>query len=186
MFFDIGIGLVLTAIIGWATGATPSVLLITVGMIGSLWPDVDAIIWKLRGKKMDHLAHQHRDLLHYPLIFTPLLSMAVGWILGWQAGTLFAVATLAHFTHDTIGHAWGIRWFYPLDSRYWCYRSYGSQPTRLYAWTKTTQDILCGLYGNRTWMQQTYGQWNAPLMIEMSVLMAGLVSVTIWYSSTLF
>lgn len=110
MFFDIGVGLLLAVIIGAITSVEPSWQFSLVGLAGALWPDLDFIIWVMRGNRVDHLTHKHRDLLHRPLVLTPLLTITVWLCLEWQSGILFGVATLAHFTHDTIGHGWGIRW----------------------------------------------------------------------------
>lgn len=186
MFFDIGIGLLLATLIGVATRSEPSWLLLFVGIVGCLWPDLDFLVWITRGRNIDHLTHQHRDLLHRPLVLTPVLT-AVVWIwLGWQAGILFGIASLAHFTHDTIGHGWGIRWLWPLDYRYWCYRSFGNQPAKLYAWTKQEQDELCEQHGNRQWMKQAYGGLSRSMMTELIVMAVGIVSVAMWYTTSLY
>lgn len=184
VFFDIGIGLLMATIVGAVTGSEPSWMLLAVGVTGALWPDADFIVWIMRGKKVDHLTHQHRDLLHRPLVLTPLLTTAVWWLLGWRPGVLFVVTTIAHFTHDTIGHGWGIKWLWPVDNRYWCYRSFGDQPTKLYAWTKQEQDELCEQYGNRQWMQQAYGGLSRSMMLELAMLLAGIGSVGVWYFLT--
>ncbi len=181
VFFDIGVGLVLTTLVGVATNSEPSWTLLCVGLLGALWPDIDFIIWILRGKKVDHLAHQHRDLLHRPLILTPILTIAVWLWLGRQAGILFGIATLAHFTHDTIGHGWGIKWLWPLDNRYWCYRSCGDHPIQMHAWTKYEQDLMCEDYGNRHWMKQSYGSWSGGIILELMVMGLGMASVVGWY-----
>ena len=180
MLLDIGMGLLLTTMFAAVTGAEPSWQLPLVGIAGCLAPDVDFIIWILRGKKLDHLTHQHRDLLHRPLIFTPLTTTLVWLWLGPSAAVLFGTGTVAHFIHDTIGQGWGILLFWPLDSRFYCIRSYGDQPRQLYGWTKEEQDELCEEHGNRHWMQQDYGRLGGPLMRECIVLIAGLITLILW------
>lgn len=181
MFFDIGVGLLLATMVGIATGTEPSWTLLFIGVVGSLWPDLDFFVWVVRGNKIDHLTHKHRDLLHRPLVLTPILTALVWVWLGWQAGILFGIATLAHFTHDTIGHGWGIKWLWPLDNHYWCHRSFGDQPVRLHVWTQQEQDVLCEQYGNRHWMKQAYGGLSRSLIVELIIITAGIVSVVAWY-----
>lgn len=65
-FFDIVVGLLLATLVGVATGTEPSCIWLLIGVVGSLWPDLDFVVWVVRRKKIDHLAHQRRDLLHRP------------------------------------------------------------------------------------------------------------------------
>lgn len=182
MFFDIGIGLLLSTFVGVTTGSYPSWLWLLIGVTGALWPDADFIVWILRGNKVDHLTHQHRDLLHRPLVLMPLLTTTIWLWLGWQLGLLFGLATLAHFTQDTIGHGWGIRWLWPLDSRYWCCHLFGDQPAKLYRWTKQEQDEICDRFGNHQWMKQSYGGLSRSMIVELIVMTIGTISVVAWFT----
>ena len=176
-----GIGLLLATLFGQAVGGESSLILLLAGVVSSLWPDVDFIVWVARGHKVDHLAHKHRDLLHRPFALTPLLTLGVWAWLGPLYALLFCAATLAHFIHDTIGHGWGIRWFWPIDSRYWCYRSFDNRPAKMYAWTLSEQDQLCEQYGNRNWATEGYSLASANLRKELFVLLVGVIASATWY-----
>lgn len=182
MFFDIGVGLLLASIVGAFTKQEPSQIFLAVGVAGCLLPDIDFLVWIMRGKKLDHLAHKHRDLLHRPLVLTPILTGCVWGFLGWQAGVLFGIATLAHFMHDSIGHGWGIKWFWPLDNQYWCYRSLADGPMQLNGWTEEEQCSMCDVLGDRDWMKQLYGGFTRSLIVELIVMAAGIASTVLWYS----
>lgn len=185
MFFDIGIGLLVATLFGVAAGSESPLLLLSIGVASALWPDLDFWIWLARGKKVDHLAHKHRDLLHRPLALALPLTAVVWLSLGWQAGALFGITTLLHFIHDTIGHGWGIKWLWPLNNRYWCYRSFGDQPARFYAWTLAEQDDLCEKYGNRNWAKEGYSLSSPNLKKELLVLSAGVLVGASWCVSML-
>ncbi|MBI4021941.1 MAG: metal-dependent hydrolase [Candidatus Andersenbacteria bacterium] len=184
MFFDIGIGLLVATIFGVATGSESPLLLLGIGVAGALWPDLDFSIWLARHKKVDHLAHRHRDLLHRPLALMPPLTLVVWLALGWQAGALFGITTVLHFIHDTIGHGWGIKWLWPLNNHYWCFRSFGGRPVRLYAWTLAEQDELPEKYGNRNWAKEVYSLSSPNLKKELYVLSVGVLVATAWCAST--
>lgn len=183
MFLDIGVGLILTVLVALITNTGPSWTFLLVGLVGALWPDIDFVIWILRGNKVDHRAHRHRDLLHFPCFSFPLLAVFVWVGLGWQFGILFIMTTLAHFIHDTVGHGWGIRWFYPFDNRYLCYRSIKGGPTRLYLWTWAEQEALSAQYGNPNWLNESYSTINPPLIIELVLMVVGIVAATVWYAT---
>jgi hypothetical protein len=182
VLFDIGVGLLLTALVGVITGSEPTWTLVMVGLAGSLWPDIDFLIWILRGKKIDHFAHQHRDLLHKPLMLTPLLTIFVVTYLGWRAGIIAGAATLVHFLHDSGSTGWGVKWFWPLNDLYYAYRACGNEPARLHKWTRVEQDQLCRCYGDSQWMKNMYGRLTSPTMIvDFCVLAGGVRAIIVWY-----
>lgn len=176
MFFDIGVGLLIASIVGNHMQAQSPWLMLAVGVAGSLWPDIDFLVWLARRKKLDHLAHKHRDLLHKPLMFVPLFSIAVYYTLGQAAFAAFQLASIAHFLHDSIGHGWGIKWLWPLTDRYFCLRSVGEAKPRFYAWTPVQQDVMCEKFGNRHWARQSYGSFGPTLLLESAVILGGVIA----------
>jgi len=180
VFFDIGIGLLLASVIGGIVSienqAPSPWLMLGVGVAGSLWPDIDFLIWIARGKKVDHLAHKHRDLLHKPGPLIAILSLAVYATIGAEPSLVFQLASIAHFVHDTIGHAWGIQWLWPFSDRYICYRSVGEQKARWYAWTPEQQDQMCEKYGDRHWAKRSYGSLSPTLVLESVVFLGGALA----------
>lgn len=182
MVLDIAFGFILTFLVGFVTGIEPTWTFLLIGLVGSLWPDIDFAIWMLRDKKIGHLAHQHRDLLHNPCFNFPLLTIFIWQGLGWQYGILFLLSTLAHFIHDTIGEGWGVRWLYPMDNRYLCYRSVGGKPAKLYLWTRAEQHALAEKYGDPNWLKKKYGTLNFMLVTELIALVLCIVPVAIWFN----
>ena len=181
MPLDIGVGLLLAVIVGVIAGISPSAPFLLIGLIGALWPDLDAIWYVLQHKKVDQQAHQHRDLLHRPLVLIPPLTAVVWALLGWPAGTLFGLASLAHFVDDFFYIGWGVRLFSPFDDRHWCYRPLGEEPWQLLVITKKEQDALSQKYGDPNWLVNIYGTWNWYSILNLIVLLAGIVAVTLWY-----
>lgn len=187
MFFDIGIGLLITSAVGMSLKASFSWWLVVVGLFGALWPDFDFIVYVgsryVRGIKplTDRWSTNHRDLLHRPLVLTPLITVSIGLCVGSLEAVIFCLATLAHFIHDTIGHGWGILLFWPLDNHFYCYRPVGSRPYAFYRLTRAEQVHMIEQFGRDQWVQQSYGHISSELKIELVTLSIGLTAVAIWY-----
>jgi len=131
MFFDIGIGLLIASIVGMIVNVDFSWVLLVMGITGSLWPDIDFLLYVgnryVRGLRplVDRWSTNHRDLLHRPLVAVSTTAFLVWIFFGHQEAIVFGFVTTAHFIHDTIGHGWGIRFLWPIDNRFYCYRPVG-------------------------------------------------------------
>ncbi len=91
---------------------------IPAGIALAMSPDLDAIPELLKRGRVaasSQFAHDHREALHFPILFlvagTILLQFDVFW------GTLFLLATMLHFVNDLYGTGWGIPLLWPLTNR---------------------------------------------------------------------
>jgi hypothetical protein len=177
MVLDIVVGILLAVIVGEFSGSVLGVgdklSLLAFGVFSSLAPDLDFLIylWKKKGR-VDQFAHEHRDLLHHPLLFTGIGAVILwaafvpgSFILLWVAGTLW------HFIHDTLAGGWGIRWL-PGDPRYFTLTAYS--PKRVIQ-DKREQREIAQRYGDPDWLQKakrlsTRSKW----FMSISMLLAFL------------
>lgn len=183
MFTDIGFGLIFGVVFGIWSHQEPNLKILLIGICAALWPDIDFIVWILRKKKLDEWAHKHRELLHRPLIAIPTAWIIGRYYLGTTEAYLIATATTYHFIHDTIGHGWGIRWFWPLANEFLCYRSTTKiyPVSRLYAWTASEQDDMCRRFGNKNWAREECGSIRSRgLRNELFNLAIGLAIAIKW------
>lgn len=173
--FDIGMGLAIASLIGLLTRNEFSVDYLFVGVFGSLVPDVDMIIYLLKGNKLDKWAHRHRDISHYPFITVPILAAIAYYFFGLWRCIIQAIAMACHYLHDIPEPGWGIRLFYPISKEYIAYRSRdGIEPPQWYAWTKKEQDALATLYGDDHWIKNK-SFWTHDLgMFFLGVTMANV------------
>lgn len=155
MFFDIGVGLLLASMIGVISGTDSLGLMLLVGLFGGLWPDSSFLFWIAAGHDMDLLSHKQRDILHKPLLLVPALSVVVYLMLGSYPLLVFLLASIAHFVHDSTGQGWGIKWLWPLNDHYYCYRSIGGHEAKLHSWTPVKHDVAHFLYGEGGWARHS-------------------------------
>lgn len=95
--------------------------------ICAVWPDVDNVLnlIKLRMKRggwrkaleqaTGKWAHEHRNILHIPLLVAPITVTLASWSPFWAV--IFALLSLSHFLLDSFGIGWGIRWLYPFNRK---------------------------------------------------------------------
>lgn len=166
MYIDIAIGL----LIGWlvATGAGEQHLfLMLFGVFATLSPDLDFIVWLIRNNwKVDQYAHEHRDLLHLPLIFGVGGGLLIS-LLNPLYGAVWFFGTIAHFMHDTIDGGWGIQWLHPFYRGYFTLASYS--PKHHFR-NKAEQRATAAVHGNPRWLEEQYLRPNFKLAFELSVL----------------
>lgn len=146
IFAGFVIGSIATGILGeWHLG------LVLFGVFSALTPDIDFIVYMIKNKwHVDQYAHEHRDLLHKPLLFSLIIGLVVfafgnaayAWV--WIAGTLW------HCAHDTFEGGWGIQWLYPFYKGYFTLVSYSPKK---YIRTKEEQRALAAQYGNPQWLK---------------------------------
>lgn len=173
MYIDIAVGLIIGWLVSLGAGE-PQVPLIFFGILATLAPDLDFIIWLARNKwQINQFAHEHRDIFHLPLpigiggacliaLIDPLYGLV--WFLG----------TTAHFVHDTLAGGWGIQWLYPLYLGYFTLVPYS--PKR-YIRDRAEQRELAITHGTAHWTDWKEG---TPRNIFRFLVSVGvLVSVVI-------
>ncbi len=128
MFLDIAIGIfagIAAAVIGGDMAQLPWFVL--GGIAFALLPDVDFVVHRAVWRRGAHFDYMHRYLLHKPLPYVLIGTALVWWISGgsmvWCA--LFALTSLWHFAHDTVGVGFGVQWLWPFSSDLIGYRHHG-------------------------------------------------------------
>lgn len=124
LMIDFSSGLLSTHLLGFIYKISLEWWIYLIGVGFAFSPDIDTLITKLLGKKIDST---HRNRVHHPLIF---MIIGIVWLLFvrdritfWPI--LFLVASMLHFIHDSIGDAnWpGIKWGSPLIDHHYSFRT---------------------------------------------------------------
>ena len=177
MYIDIAVGL----IIGWAVSlgvGEQHLSFMLFGVFATLSPDFDFIVWLARNKwRVNQYAHEHRDLLHLPLIF----GVGGGLLIAlWSPayGLVWFLGTMAHFIHDTLDGGWGIQWFHPFYRGYFTLASYS--PKRHFR-NREDQRATAAVHGNPHWLEDQYLHINPKLLLEWLLLGLVFFSVGIWF-----
>ena len=111
MHADIGLGIFVALAAVKLFGVELTSQLLAMAILFTLLPDADFIVHAIAHRKVEgKYAHTHRDLFHYPLPY-----LAVGSAIAAFFGPLwlfvFAMGSLAHFAHDSMGVGGGSNGF---------------------------------------------------------------------------
>lgn len=115
---DIANGLFAALAAGWVTDVELVWWHFLIGILLAMCPDLDAVPELLRRGRVSAGAeydHDHRDGLHYPIVFVLFGVMASYFLPFW--GSMFLVAITLHFVNDLYGTGWGIKLLWPLSNR---------------------------------------------------------------------
>lgn len=149
------VGVLVGFLLGFTDGAFGK--WIGLSVLFSYWPDIDAVIHFIRlrvsfgsWKKAYRVAtgkwaHEHRNILHIPLLIIPVTAGFL-WLFDWQVASLFAGLSVTHFLIDSGGIGWGIRWVYPLSTRQWKFHE-----GTLQSWTPEELKDVVELEGDENW-----------------------------------
>lgn len=181
---DIGLALIAAVLAHTLFGLPLAPHLIVVCLIFILVVDIDCLLRITKHGWVPGFGHEHRDILHWPLVYVPVGSIVVGYLAGWQFGTLFFTLSLAHFIHDSIGTGWGVAWLRPFSRRYYKFLSlqHGDASFTLKnfvaSWTPDEQHEAASKYGNPNWIRDMYiypiERYRKMLVVEVIVLVGGL------------
>lgn len=186
MFLDIGAGILASIFISFGFQMELSFYVLAAGIVGALSPDVDYIVHLLQGgsSKDDK---RHRELIHYPLIFLPVVFL-IFYPLGIHIAGAFTLGAFFHFVHDSIGLGWGIQWLYPFkkDHYTFLYLYQGTTKERvprklIYVWKNEEIDTLDERYGDTDWLQNIYYKFHPFALVEYGVFI-GAVLLLFWYA----
>lgn len=181
MPLDIGIGIFAAIIFAHAINVPLDWQILVVSILFSLLPDLDFAIYFFKRKKLDELAHEHRDIMHNPIIYIvagfiilSFWSIALAW--------LFTILSFWHFLHDSIpeGGGWGIRWLYPFSKKY--YKFFSDKDGKsarqfVVAWTQKEQKQAAKEFGDPNWVKH-YLQ-SPELLFEVIVFIAAIVTLVL-------
>lgn len=162
MLLDIALGIIIVEVLGVALQFDPFGWHYALGILFALLPDLDFLVlyfWKhdtamYRGHTMDH-----RDLFHHPLLYIPVGTAVVFFTLGDISALLFAIASFAHFLHDSIGVGWGVRWLSPFSKRNYKFFSEkdGTPSSRLVtSWSPIERAAVVAEKGDPNWVWDFY------------------------------
>jgi len=183
MFLDVGIGLLLAMAIGWLTNTNHKLWLLIFGAVSSLAPDIDLVVYLIKHKgKLDQFAHEHRELLHKPLLFSFGVAFVMLWLdLAYKIplslwASVWFTNTIAHFIHDTFEGGWGIQWLWPLEDKYYLLAKYR---TKIIINGITEQRKIATEHGNPDWFKDSFRwQWRTIAKIIFFVVM--IVVSALW------
>lgn len=186
MFYDIGIGVLLSLGLSHVLSIPPSGMWVVMGVVFSLIPDLDFLFHLRKGGSTKN-AHKHRDYWHYPLIFVPVGTLIIV-LFSWQYALLFLFATLLHFIHDSIGIGWGVQWLYPFKTNHYAflyhYEPKGRRLARqnFYSWRHDEIDTLSRNHGDVDWVKNIYFRFHPYGAIEYLVFVIALVVLVLTLS----
>ncbi len=179
MLFDIGIGVIIGIFFHSASGVFALSSFVLLGILFSLFPDIDFLIHFLRGGTFKE-EYKHRNLLHVPLLLWPIGSTVI-YFINPILVPMFLVGTLVHFLHDSIGIGWGVRWLYPFSKTHYAfiYRvrtgTFIKMPKKLlYTWTPDQVDEYAEIYHDEDWLRNIYFKWHPYALVEMTVFVVAI------------
>jgi LexA-binding, inner membrane-associated putative hydrolase len=201
---DFANGIFATVLAGVITGIDPTWHFL-VGIVLAMSPDLDAIPELLKkgsvAASKDN-PHDHREALHFPIIFiiVGLIIIMVSPFWGW----LFLIATTLHFINDLYGTGWGIPIFWPLSkSRFkffgrranlqksiliekglWSGLSEEERKLRLVvSWSSAELGEYITRYGIEDWVEKYYLRFNWVSLTEyfLFVLALFLLIAELWF-----
>lgn len=116
MFLDIAVGILFALGIGELYFEQTPYWFVILGVVFSLLPDIDGVLWLLRPKVRSVWYTMHRKYTGYPLLYI-IPAIFVFIIFGKEIGLLFSVCIFMHHLHDTFFIGWGVMWFWPFSKR---------------------------------------------------------------------
>lgn len=122
-----------------------------------LLPDIDLIIWLKKHRwRIDKWTHEHRDILHYPILYLTSGSLLIWWLANQFYGVLFFSCSLIHFLHDSVGIGWGIRWLFPFSKRnykFFTRKHLGEKRRLIVSWNPAELKIEVEKRGQDDWFK---------------------------------
>jgi len=162
MLLDIALGIFVAHFSAAIWDATVSGWYLIAGISLALLPDIDAVWHYARTREVAMHAgstKDHRDMLHWPLIYLPLVTIGVYLVAGGQGATLAFMASFLHFLHDSVGTGWGVKWFRPLSQRsfkLFCERDGTPSWRFIVSWTPRELEEVATKYGDPDWIQNLF------------------------------
>jgi hypothetical protein len=181
MLLDIALGIFTAVGVGWMMEMDVTGWMVVFGIIVALLPDADFVWHVLRSKKNHAWDHEHRELLHVPLVYIPFGTVITFFALGGVWTVIFAVASLTHFLHDSIGIGWGVQWLRPFSKR--SYKFFAQKDGSfswqylVAAWSLAELHHVADQHGNSDWIKDIYLHPSPTLIIEVIGLIVAMVIV---------
>ncbi len=184
MLLDIGVGILASIFLSRFIGITLTPLFLGAGIVFALLPDADSLF--AIKKTATAKGHEHRSVLHSPLLFIPIGTVILLFF-NYQLAALFAITTFLHFLHDSIGIGWGVRWLYPFSrNHYSFFYQYDITKNHLpqkmiYAWSPAEVDRLSDQYGDEFWVKNIYLKFHPYAIAELLVFILALIVLCFYH-----
>ena len=184
MFFDIGAGILVAIFTSAYFHVHIRELLVLGGILFALSPDADFILHYFKNG-ISREDYQHRNMIHYPLLFLPIGTLVAYLIAGKVWAVLFFVGALSHFVHDSIAIGWGIKWLYPFSKKNYVFLYHYSKVKKrglrklVFAFDKNTLNEVVAEHWGDDWFRDIYYHWHPIAIVEFGVF---ILSIILLYS----
>jgi membrane-bound metal-dependent hydrolase YbcI (DUF457 family) len=179
MFLDIGVGILSAIFVSGYFNIHLSDLLVIGGILFALGPDADFILHFFKSG-ISREDYQHRNMIHYPLLYLPI-GTAIAYLLGGEVwAVLFFIASTLHFLHDSIAIGWGIKWLYPFSNKNYVFLYHYSKVKK-----KGLRKLVLALdrdslaqaveeHWDDDWLRDIYYHWHPIAVVEFGVFLMSL------------
>lgn len=179
MFLDIAIGIFGALFFDAFFDISSFNTLLFTGIAFALLPDVDFLIEWIKKRNLSKVGYEHRDYLHFPLIYTSVGALVIGFI-DIRFVLFFIVLSLGHFLHDSIGIGWGIKWFHPISNRaykFFCEKDGRFSSRFIVSWTPEEQRNAAERYGDKDWIKNIYLKPHPISIIDYSAFAVAIIAL---------
>ncbi|MEI7891385.1 MAG: metal-dependent hydrolase [bacterium] len=183
MFLDIGVGILVAIFTSQYYSIHLGELLVLGGILFALCPDADFLLHFFK-RGISREDYQHRNMIHYPLLFLPLGTW-IAFLLGGNVwAMLFFFCAFFHFLHDSVAIGWGIKWLYPFSSKNFVFLYHYSRIQKrglrklVFAFDKNTLTQMVSQHWSDEWFHDIYYKWHPIAVVEFGVF---LISVATLY-----
>ena len=185
MFFDIGVGILVAIAAGLILDVDLSFWMVSWSIFFAVSPDIDFLyFFSRRGDtKRDH---NHRDLIHYPILYLPIGTIIIWLIFGKIWGIIFLISSFLHFVHDSIGIGWGIKWLYPFSKKNYAFLYLYSGKVKkglrkiVFSFDRESMNRNVEKHGDPNWVKNIYYKWHPIAIVEFGVFLLSVIILILY------
>jgi membrane-bound metal-dependent hydrolase YbcI (DUF457 family) len=182
MFLDIGMGILVAIFTSQYYHVHLGELLVIGGIIFALCPDFDFILHYFKNG-ISREDYQHRNMIHYPLLFLPIGTLVAHLIGGNVWAMLFFLGALSHFLHDSIAIGWGIKWLFPFSKKNYVFLYHYSKIQKrglrkfVFAFDKSALSAVVAEHWSDEWFNDIYRHWHPIAIVEFGVFLISIATL---------
>ncbi len=178
MFLDIAIGILISLVASKIFVLDLNATLVFGAIIMAIFPDLDFLLTTLEYGYIGKYAHNHRNLLHFPMVYLLLFGLLVLLFFGTSWLFVFICASIWHFIHDSFGLGWGVAWFFPFSRRN--YKFFTDEQNHfskkfIISWNQKELNAAVEKYGDPNWFKNIYFRFSPTLIIEISAFFIAII-----------
>ena len=179
MFLDIGLGIITAILFSFYFHFELSFLLVP-AIIFSLLPDLDFVLYKVFDIHPEK-GYKHRDLFHYPLLYSLVGFVAIYIFFNRWYPWLFLVISFLHFVHDSIAYGRGIKWLWPFSKDGYAFFYFYSRVNKKGLWQPVfifNEEAIKKFdekHGDEDWIKNIYLKFHPIAAIETLVFIISLL-----------